>query len=67
MRWISLGTGGFVIAEGRIGADEGTVLDYRTIPEVNTGFDRDIVADHHFVFDEGVRADVAVPAYSGIG
>src|SRR4051794_16585626 len=51
-----------IIGEGRVRADEHVVLEPQAVPELDSALDRDPIAQHYVIFDEGVVADVAVAA-----
>lgn len=64
---VDLGAREFVVGERDVRADEDIVLDAQAIPELHPALDRGAVADDHIVFDENLRADVAVTADPGPG
>lgn len=54
-----------VVGEGGVRPDKDIVLDSQTIPKIDAIFQRYAVADDDIIFDEALRADVAVVANPG--
>lgn len=51
-----------VVGKGYIRADENVVFDSNPVPQLYAGFDRDTVTYDDIVFDQTMRADIAVGA-----
>ena len=47
------------------GTDENTILGHYTIPKIDSGFERDAIAQANLAFDKGVIANIAVLAHDG--
>ena len=53
-----------VVRKTDVGANKNVTADTQSVPELDTILDGDAITDDHIVFDEAMRADVAVLAYS---
>ena len=56
-----------VVGEGRVRPDKDIILDPQPIPKINAVFQRYPVTDDNIIFDEALRADIAVAANPGTG
>lgn len=54
-----------VVSKRYIWTDKDAVLERDSVPKLNTTFDRHMVTDDDFIFDEAVGADIAVAADDG--
>jgi hypothetical protein len=56
-----------VIGKSDIRADKNVVFEMHAIPELNSAFDRDPIANGYIIFDEYMITDIAVTSYCGTG
>ena len=62
-----LGTRVQVVSKSSVRSDTNVVLECDPVPELDAALDRDAVADSDLVFNETMRADVAVASDNGTG
>jgi len=65
--WFLLAAWKSVVGERGIGSDEDIVTHPQAVPQLHAALDGDAVAHHHVVFDQAVRADVAILPDLGTG
>ena len=62
-----LGTRVLVVRKGHIGSYLHIVLDGYTVPDLDSAFNGDVIADHSFILDEAMTAYMAVFTNLGLG